>query len=70
MVRFGSCISIKITSFCLLRTKLEMGLERRGVAERRHKKHIPSKGVPNQFRGAEQFVQNEFFVKRRKFSLS
>ena len=70
VLRFGSCISIKITSFCLLSTKLKMGLERRGVAERRHKKHLPSKGVPNQFRGAEQYAQNEFFVKRRKFSLS
>ena len=43
VVRFGSCISVKITSFCLLRTKLEMGLERRGVVERRRKKHIPQK---------------------------
>ena len=35
VVRLGSCISVKITSFCLLRTKSEIGLESGGVMKGR-----------------------------------
>ena len=35
VVRLGSCISVKITSFCLFRTKSEIGLESGGVVKGR-----------------------------------
>ena len=53
VLRYGSCISVKIASFCLLRRKFETGLESGGVEERKHEKPIQSKGVPNQFRDVE-----------------
>ena len=52
VVRLGSCISVKITSFCLFRTKSEIGLESGGVVKGRQE-YIQSKEVPYQFRGAK-----------------
>ena len=37
VLRYGSCISVKTTSFCLLRTKFEAGMESGGVEEKRYK---------------------------------
>ena len=40
VLRYGSCILVKTTSFCLLRTRFEVGLESEGVEERKHEEPV------------------------------
>ena len=51
--RYGSCIAIKITSFCFFRIKFDEGLENGGVEEGDMNNLFRSKKFPNQFRGVE-----------------
>ena len=40
VLRYGSCILVKTTSFCLFRTRFEVGLESEGVRERKHEESV------------------------------
>ena len=40
VLRYGSCILVKTTSFCLFRTRFEVGLDSEGVGERKHEESV------------------------------